>query len=83
MSHKVGDHSTLSFLGSDHREQIALALLYTVGKESNFHILRFIVGVCFSIQQQNLMYMHMQVYDARIISGKSLYLLLEKMQGSK
>lgn len=51
MSHKVGDHSTLSFLGSDHREQIALALLYTVGKESNFHILRFIIGVCFSIQQ--------------------------------
>lgn len=49
VSHKVGDHSMFSFLVSDHREQIALAFLYIVGKESNFHILRFIIGVCFSI----------------------------------
>lgn len=32
-----------SFLVSDHREQIVLALLYTVGKESNFHILNLLL----------------------------------------
>lgn len=42
-SHKVGDHSMFSFLVSDHREQIVLALLYIVGIESNFHILNLLL----------------------------------------
>lgn len=52
VTHKVGYHSVFSSSVPVQGKQIPLAFLYTVGKESHFHLLRFIIWICFPIQQR-------------------------------